>query len=393
MGTTMTVALVEDGGVAIGHVGDSRAYLVRDRKARAADRRPLARRRARAQRPAHARGGGHPPAALGDHPRGRHRPGRRRRHVLGRGRSRATSSCSAPTGSRHGRRRDDPRRRRAAAATTSTRPRRRSIERANRGGGEDNISRPLRDRPTTAPERSRPRRRRCPSSHGDRRRRSRGRRGHAHRARRASPARRHDRSSRRRRRARRTRGPSRRRSRRAERFGVRAARLVSRSRSSPVLVAARLTGCSARAGWSLAPQPRARQPARRRPAHRPRLRERLHRAPGVVSAGSLSYAALLLRPLPRRAHGRPLAVPYADPYLLPLGGAADGGRPDGDLPARPRRRVPPGPLGRRRGRRLRRTLIALRHDYRRLESYKYLFGLDRDRAARCCPRCRASARR
>ena len=30
MGTTMTVGLVEDGGVTIGHVGDSRAYLVRD---------------------------------------------------------------------------------------------------------------------------------------------------------------------------------------------------------------------------------------------------------------------------------------------------------------------------------------------------------------------------
>jgi protein phosphatase len=32
MGTTITVALVEDGQVAIGHVGDSRAYLIRDRR-------------------------------------------------------------------------------------------------------------------------------------------------------------------------------------------------------------------------------------------------------------------------------------------------------------------------------------------------------------------------
>jgi serine/threonine protein phosphatase PrpC len=32
MGTTITVALVEDGVIAIGHVGDSRAYLIRDGK-------------------------------------------------------------------------------------------------------------------------------------------------------------------------------------------------------------------------------------------------------------------------------------------------------------------------------------------------------------------------
>jgi serine/threonine protein phosphatase PrpC len=32
MGTTVTLALVEDGAVTIGHVGDSRAYLIRDRE-------------------------------------------------------------------------------------------------------------------------------------------------------------------------------------------------------------------------------------------------------------------------------------------------------------------------------------------------------------------------
>ena len=31
MGTTITVAIFEDGIVSIGHVGDSRAYLIRDR--------------------------------------------------------------------------------------------------------------------------------------------------------------------------------------------------------------------------------------------------------------------------------------------------------------------------------------------------------------------------
>ena len=68
------------------------------RHARAAHRRPFARRRARSQRQALAGGGGDAPAALGDHAGARHRAGRRRGHVHGRGPSRTTSTCSARTG-------------------------------------------------------------------------------------------------------------------------------------------------------------------------------------------------------------------------------------------------------------------------------------------------------
>ena len=87
MGTTMTVALFdeEDGSVTIGHVGDSRAYILRDGAARAAHRRPLARRRARPPRRAVAGRGRGASAALGDHARARHRPRRRRRRVHGPG--------------------------------------------------------------------------------------------------------------------------------------------------------------------------------------------------------------------------------------------------------------------------------------------------------------------
>ena len=99
MGTTMTVAVFDgDGSVTIGHVGDSRAYLLRDRAARAADRGPLARRRARASWRALGQGGRDPSAALGDHARARYRSRRRRRRVPGPGARRATSSCSARTG-------------------------------------------------------------------------------------------------------------------------------------------------------------------------------------------------------------------------------------------------------------------------------------------------------
>ncbi len=66
--------------VAIGHVGDSRAYRFRGGKLRAADPRPLAGRGDAAQGPAHRRPGRGPPAALDHHPRARPRtggPGRR----------------------------------------------------------------------------------------------------------------------------------------------------------------------------------------------------------------------------------------------------------------------------------------------------------------------------
>ncbi len=73
MGTTLTAAYVGEQEVAIAHVGDSRAYCLRDGRAAAPDRRPLARRRAAAPGPAHARGGGRASAALGHHARARPR--------------------------------------------------------------------------------------------------------------------------------------------------------------------------------------------------------------------------------------------------------------------------------------------------------------------------------
>ena len=60
MGTTLTAAKVEGDEVSLGHVGDSRAYLLPRRPARAADPRPLAGGRARAHGPDHRRGGREP---------------------------------------------------------------------------------------------------------------------------------------------------------------------------------------------------------------------------------------------------------------------------------------------------------------------------------------------
>ena len=79
MGTTMTVALVDaDAGRVLGHVGDSRAYRVRqgDLEQLTDDHSLVGE---LTERQALPRGGGDAPAALGDHARGRHRAGRRRR--------------------------------------------------------------------------------------------------------------------------------------------------------------------------------------------------------------------------------------------------------------------------------------------------------------------------
>ncbi len=65
-------------------------------------------------------------------------------------------------------------------------------------------------------------------------------------------------------------------------------------------------------------EPRARQPLRRRHPHRPRLRQRLHRASGRRLDGIALVRALLLRPLPRCARVARVTVPQADPYLLPM---------------------------------------------------------------------------
>ena len=141
MGTTMTVALVDAdaGTIALGHVGDSRAYRVRDGELeQLTDDHSLVGELVRSGKLS-PRGGGGAPAALGDHARARHRAGRRRRHVHGP--SRARRRLPALLG-----RADDMvsdgeiLAARRGSATTSTRAARALVEAANAGGGEDNIT-------------------------------------------------------------------------------------------------------------------------------------------------------------------------------------------------------------------------------------------------------------
>ena len=71
MGTTLTLAKVHGDEVSLAHVGDSRAYRLRDGRAPAADPRPLAGRGAGAERPDHRRGRRAPSTALDHHARAR----------------------------------------------------------------------------------------------------------------------------------------------------------------------------------------------------------------------------------------------------------------------------------------------------------------------------------
>jgi cell division protein FtsW (lipid II flippase) len=95
----------------------------------------------------------------------------------------------------------------------------------------------------------------------------------------------------------------------------------------------------------------------------------------VVSTGSLSYA-LFFFALYLAAHVvARIAVPQADPYLLPMAalltavGVTEIYRLDPDNAFRQGLWIVVGVAA------FSATLLLLRHDYRRIESYKYLFGL------------------
>ena len=95
----------------------------------------------------------------------------------------------------------------------------------------------------------------------------------------------------------------------------------------------------------------------------------------IVSTGSLSYA-LFFFALYLAAHMiARVTVPQADPYLLPMAalltaiGVTEIYRLNPDDAFRQGLWIVVGVAA------FAATLLALRHDYRRLESYKYLFGL------------------
>ena len=88
------------------------------------------------------------------------------------------------------------------------------------------------------------------------------------------------------------------------------------------------------------------------------LRERLHRPAGGRLDRLALLRRLLLRALSRRPPGRAADRALGRPVPAADGGPADRNRRDRDLPAQPDRRLPPGPLDRGRARRLRRDAPA-----------------------------------
>ena len=100
---------------------------------------------------------------------------------------------------------------------------------------------------------------------------------------------------------------------------------------------------------------------------------------------SLSYAASSSASTSPRISSRGCTVPHADPYLLPMAGAADRHRPDGDLPARPDDAFRQGLWIVIGVALFAATLLALRRDYRGSRAT----GTSSASARSCCSRCRA----
>src|SRR6266516_8226497 len=334
-------------------------------QARAADRRPLPGRRARSQRPALARGGRIASTALRHHPGDRHRPRRRRRLVLDRGEARRSLPDLLRRADVDGRRRGHSRGRRTAPG----RPRR--AGEGARGQGQpkrrrgQHHGRLLRDRRG----RSRAAGRYEDDAGGRRGAGVRARRRHALGPRFAAGHRHYGRSAGASSRARGRAGAAERALRRSRRAARDRARLRGRPRAARLLVAraepmrmsyrnrelAALLVVRVITGLGFASVYIARH--------------------AVVSAASLSYA-LFFFALYLAAHiVVRLTAPQADPYLLPLAALLTA------IGVTEIYRLHPGNSFRQglwivvgvaafSG-----TLVAPRHDYRRLESYKYLCGL------------------
>ena len=288
---------------------------------RAADRRPFAGRGARAERQALARRGRDPPAALGDHARARDGSRCRRRHVHRGAPGRRPLLHLLGRPDVHGRERRDPRRRRAAAG----RPR---CGRARaRGDGEperrrgQHHRRLLRDRPTRGadvPEETAQMPAVEENGAVDDEDTLSGLEGIPAVDTMVVPS---------------TEAAGGRRA--AAETEPLAVSCSSCSWSCSSLLAVRRRRSTGRCTCD--PQkPRAPQPLRRRDHHEPRLRQRVHRAPGGRLHGLAVVRAVLLRALRRGARRREGHGAPGRPVPAAPGRPAHGLRRDRDLPPQSR---------------------------------------------------------